>query len=335
MNKLARSITKWTKACDKRLNRLISYIHHTCEYKQYCFVGNTARQCRLGLFQDSHFAGNLEDSKSASGRTLCIFGSHTFVPRSWMCKKQTSVSHSSTESEIISLDTGLRLDGIPALDSWNLIVLVLGNTIQTPERPGRPVVNDKNQRSQGMTNVLNHIDCVPLNVQFPHQEALLYVFEDNEAVIKMCIKGRSPIMRHVSRTHRVSPDRLFDRINLDPKIQIKYIDTKNQLADILTKGNFTRDEWNHLLSLFNIIHFSSTVCSETMAKILQQDSGEERVTAKSRPMMSLIARVPSNVSPSTRRPDVCSNRKTAFDYYYHEQFMESFSSANYSKCDDD
>ena len=30
VNKLARSITKWTRACDKRLNRLISYIHHTC-----------------------------------------------------------------------------------------------------------------------------------------------------------------------------------------------------------------------------------------------------------------------------------------------------------------
>ena len=29
VNKLARSITKWTKACDKRLNRLISYTHHT------------------------------------------------------------------------------------------------------------------------------------------------------------------------------------------------------------------------------------------------------------------------------------------------------------------
>ena len=56
VNKLARSITKWTKACDKRLNRLISYIHHTCEeYKQYCYVGNTAKQCRLGLFQDSDF----------------------------------------------------------------------------------------------------------------------------------------------------------------------------------------------------------------------------------------------------------------------------------------
>ena len=59
VNKLARSITKWTEACDKRLNRLISYIHHTCECKQYCYVGNTAKQCRLGLFQDSDFAGEI------------------------------------------------------------------------------------------------------------------------------------------------------------------------------------------------------------------------------------------------------------------------------------
>ena len=66
-------------------------------------MGNTAQHCSLGLFQDSNFAGDLEDSKSASGGTLCIFGSHTFVPISWMCKKQTSVSHSSTESEVISL----------------------------------------------------------------------------------------------------------------------------------------------------------------------------------------------------------------------------------------
>ena len=106
-------------------------------------------------------------------------------------------------------------------------------------------------------------------------------------------------MRHVSRTHRVALDWLFDRINLDPENQIKYIDTKNQLEDIVTKGNLTRDEWNHLLVLFNINHFSSTVCSDTMAKRVQQDSGGEPVTAKSRPMMNLIARVLSNVSSST------------------------------------
>ena len=141
-------------------------------------------------------------------------------------------------------------------------------------------------------------DLVPSNVQSANREALLYVFEDNEAVIKMIMKGRSPTMRHVSRTHRVALDWLFDRINLDPKIQIKYIDTKNQLADILTKGNFTRDEWNHLLTLFNISHFSSTSCIAAMAKRAQQDSGEGRVTAKSRPMMNLTARTPSFVSSS-------------------------------------
>ena len=78
-------------------------------------MGNTAKQCRLGLFQDFDFAGDLEVSKSTSGGALCVLGSHTFVPISWMCKKQTSVSHSSTESEITSLDAGLRLDGIPHL----------------------------------------------------------------------------------------------------------------------------------------------------------------------------------------------------------------------------
>ena len=283
MNKLARSITKWTKACDKRLNRLISYIHHTCEYKQYCYVSNNAKRCRLGLFQDCDFVGDLEDSTSTFRGTLCIFGSHTFVPMSWMCKKQTSVSHSSTESENISLDAGLRLDGIPALDLWDLIVSVLGNTTQTTERPGRPVIIDKNQRSQGMTNVLNSIDCVPSNVQSSHQEALLYVFEDNEAVIKMMIKGRSPTMRHVSRTHRVALDWLFDRINLDPQIQIKFFDTKNQLAVILTKGSTTRGEWNHLLCLFNISHLSSTVCSETLAKRFRIRTSHSKISTNDEP----------------------------------------------------
>ena len=300
VNKLARSITKWTKDCDKRLNRLISYNHHTCEYKQYCHVGNTAKQCRLGLFQDSDFAGDLEDSKSTSGGTLCFFGSHTFVPKSWMCKNQTAVSHSSTESEIISLDTGLILDGLPALEPWDLIVSVLGNVSRVSDGSAQPESDDhKHHKSHKKIDVIKDMDAVPSNVQSARQEALLYVFEDNEAVIKIIIKGRSLTMRHVSRTHRVALDWLFDRINLDSKIQIKHIDTKNQLADILTKGNFTREEWNHLLNLLNISHFSSTACTTAMAKRAQQGSGEERVTAKSRPMMNLTARMPSVASSST------------------------------------
>ena len=109
------------------------------------------KQCRLGLFQDSGFAGDLEDSKSTSGGTLCVFGSHTFVPMSWMYKKQTSVSPSSTESEIISLDAGLRLDGLPALDLWDLIVSVLGNTTQNRIERGDPLLNKRKACSPPQT----------------------------------------------------------------------------------------------------------------------------------------------------------------------------------------
>ena len=82
----------------------------------------------LDCFQDSDFAGDLEHSKSTSGGVLCFFGSKTFVSVSRMCKKQTSVSHSSTESKIISLDAGLRMDGLLALDLWDIVIEVLRST---------------------------------------------------------------------------------------------------------------------------------------------------------------------------------------------------------------
>ena len=193
------------------------------------------------------------------------------------------------------------MDGIPALDLWDLIVTVRGNTNQSHKEHEDLLKNKrevrspphtiyKRKRSQRVINDLDNVDFIPSNVNSSPQEALLYVFEDNEAVIKMMKKGRSPTMRHVCRTHRVAFDWLFDTINFDPKVQIKYIDTPNQLADILRKGNFTRDEWNNLLCVFNISHFSSTICLEVISKRTQEEAGEERVTAKSKPMTNLVSR---------------------------------------------
>ena len=73
----------------------------------------------------SGFERDTEDSKSILRWKMCIFGSHTFVSASWICKKQTCVSHRSAEPEITSLHAGLRMDGIPALDLWELVVDVL------------------------------------------------------------------------------------------------------------------------------------------------------------------------------------------------------------------
>ena len=102
------------------------------------------------------------------------------------------LDHSSIDA-MQDIDKLSIIFGIRALDLWDLIVLVLGNTTPNHDRTGQPVVGRNtsrvpSQQSRGMNNVLNNVDRVPSNVQFSHQEALLYVFQDNEAVIKMIIK---------------------------------------------------------------------------------------------------------------------------------------------------
>ena len=198
----------------------------------------------------------LKTQNQLQAEFLCIFGSRTYVPISWMCKKQTAVSHSSTESEIIFLDAGLRKDGLPALDLWDLVIEALGMTHKIP-KPPQACTQETSVEIQSTHKIkqvldqnvdLTNVDQVPSSAHLSEKESQLYIFEDNEAVIKMIIKGRSPTMRHVSRTHRVALDWLFDRVNLDAKIQIKYVESKNQLADILTRGHFTCNKWHNLLN---------------------------------------------------------------------------------------
>ena len=151
-----------------------------------------------------------------------------------MCKKQTSVSHRSTESEIISLDAGLRMNGLLALDLWDLVIEVLRKTRGIPKptqastrETGAALQNTPKMKQMLDQNVdLSNVDPVLSNAHLSGKESQLFIFEDNDAVIKMIIKGRSPAMRHVSRTHRVALDWFFDRINLDAKIQITYIESK-------------------------------------------------------------------------------------------------------------
>ena len=199
-----------------------------------------------------------------------------------MCKKQTLVSHSCA---VLHTSTNQPVQGdlLRAKDERK------HTNIKTKRHPNRGDL------------VLQNVDSVTSNAKLSHFGALLNIFEDNEAVTKMIIRGKSPTMRHVSRAHRDALDWSFDRISLEPEIQIKYVDTQNQLADMLTKGNFIRDELNLLLCLFNIMdisqfasgHFSSTSSSQTMSKrlIQQERPGEEaRVVAKSKTMRSLVSK---------------------------------------------
>ena len=67
-----------------------------------------------------------------------------------MCKKQTSVSHSLTESGVISLDAGFRMDGIPALDLRDLVIEVLHSSNNVPARgnPSRDEIQSKHTNTK-------------------------------------------------------------------------------------------------------------------------------------------------------------------------------------------
>ena len=87
------------------------------------WVGDAVENCFLTLFTDASFAGDLKDSKSTTGAFVALIGPRTWVPITWMCKKQSAVSHSSAEAEVIALEASMRTEAIPMLILWELAIV--------------------------------------------------------------------------------------------------------------------------------------------------------------------------------------------------------------------
>ena len=209
-------------------------------------LGDALMDCRILVFADASFAGDVKDSKSTSGMFMVLAGPNTWCPLSWMCKKQTAVSHSSAEAEIISLEAAMRSEALPVMELWDTAMDVFhpipGNAkfdVSTP----KPVTDN---------DWLSMIDYVPPSFHRKIDRAKIIILEDNDAVIQMCNKQRIPAMKHVSRTHRVNLDWLIDLIAKNDSITIRFVGTKSQAADIMTKGSFNEPTWKALLRLIQV-----------------------------------------------------------------------------------
>ena len=102
-----------------------------------------------------------------------------------MCKKQTSVS------EIIALDAGLRMDGIPTLDLWELVIEVLHSSSNQSKKSKVNVQGNlkhdtpsrKHTNSQVETPIqhndleLCNVDYVSSNVKSSQSGAMLYILK--------------------------------------------------------------------------------------------------------------------------------------------------------------
>ena len=98
-------------------------------------------------------------------------------------------------------------------------------------------------------------------------------------MLKMIIKGRSPALKHVARTHRVDLDWLFERIREDPSVFGRYVHTALQIADILTKGNFTVDKWQSLCKMLHVTPRPVTASDLNKNKAKVSDTGGVATTS--------------------------------------------------------
>ena len=184
-NKLARSVKKWTQACDRRLARSISHICFTSDYRQHCHVGNAAQHCRFGAFQDSQFARDLEDSKSTSGGVLCFFEVEHLYP---------SVGCARSKRQCLTGLENQRSCRWMLVCVWTVYMrLTCGNwSLKCWERPReypnqpkhkhgklvfRPKSHPRLKQVLGQNVDLSNMDQVPSNALLSDKESQLYIFE--------------------------------------------------------------------------------------------------------------------------------------------------------------
>ena len=150
VNKLARSITKWTKACDKRLIRLISY-----STVMWVILPNNADwDCSKTLTSREI----LKIQKITSGGTLCVFR------KSYLCSNKLDVQ-----------ETNCCFSQFNRI--WNHL-----NTSQRNKARGDSFYGEtwssfhtSHDSETGVINDSVNVDFVLSDVKSSHREALLYV----------------------------------------------------------------------------------------------------------------------------------------------------------------
>ena len=108
--------------CDKRLHRLMFYWETTKHRALESFVGDAACDLKVVPHSDAPFADGAQASNSTTGRFVSLVGANPFAPINVVCKRQTAISHPSTEAEIVALEHAVRTERLPALSLWDMVV---------------------------------------------------------------------------------------------------------------------------------------------------------------------------------------------------------------------
>ena len=172
---LASLITKWSDLCDRKLHRLMCYIYSTLDLNLYGWIGDSPDLLELVLYCDADLAGDRTDSKSTSGIFMCLLGPRSFMPLNAVSKKQTSVSKSTPEAEIVSMDHAIYKLGLPAMTLWERLLdrKITLRVMEDNEAAIRVIVTGHNPNMRHMSRT-QRIDVSALNERY-HAEDFRFV----------------------------------------------------------------------------------------------------------------------------------------------------------------
>ncbi|MDE0839965.1 MAG: Ty1/Copia family ribonuclease HI, partial [Kiritimatiellae bacterium] len=225
---LATCVTKWTEQCDKDLHHLMLYVKSTQDLQMVNWCGDDMKDCKLVMYTDADFAGCTRTQRSTSGIVIMLIGPNTKMMLSAISKRQSAVSHCTTEAEMIATALGLRAEAIPFQILWDIL-------------------RRTNQPSGAPRSTTDDMDT-------PLPPIALDIMEDNQSMIKICHNQNWQKLRHLSRTHRVNGAFINECIH-EPHHAIKLVGCKtdDMAADIGTKRFTDARKWHKLLYLNNIV----------------------------------------------------------------------------------
>ncbi|CAE8630163.1 unnamed protein product, partial [Polarella glacialis] len=176
---LASKVTKWSVSCDKRLFRLMCYINDSKGLKMRGYVGrdDKAEDLFLMLFAGADFAGCRDTARSTSGVFLGTYGKNAFVPVAAQAEKQSCVSHSTPEAEVVAANLALRTQGLPALEVFDK---VFGRKVKLFFEEDNNTANSTIKA--GYSNTMRHLGRTHrVSLHWMHE-----VFQDGQCEIRRC-----------------------------------------------------------------------------------------------------------------------------------------------------
>ena len=85
------------------------------------YMGDKLEDSHIDLYADADFAGCVRTQRSISGVVTMITGAYTRFLLSASSRRQTAVSHSTPEAEMIAAAYALRAEGVPLMTLWDIL----------------------------------------------------------------------------------------------------------------------------------------------------------------------------------------------------------------------